>query len=135
MSDTEVALKDSPVRDDKGRFAKGKSGNPRGRKKGTTGNKHKFAKQSLENMLFKFGPEALKNIMKMAQDAMQKNDGVTAFKCLVFISGKYYDLIVHNEKISIQEAQMKAKAESEEESQDTSDNGQVEVTFTPFKIA
>lgn len=84
-------------------------------------------------MLFKFGPDALKKIMTMANEALVKGDTTTAFKCLVFISGKYYELVVHNEKISIQEKQLKDKEKDTEEEE--SSNGYTTVEFTPFKIA
>lgn len=119
----------SPKRDQKGRFVG--SGNLRGRPRGTKG-KQKHSKATLENMLFKFGPDALKKIMTMANEALVKGDATTAFKCLVFISGKYYELVVHNEKISIQEKQLKEKESNEEEE---SSNGYTTVEFTPFKIA
>ena len=119
----------SPKRDQKGRFVG--SGNLRGRPRGTKG-KQKHSKVTLENMLFKFGPDALKKIMTMANEALAKGDATTAFKCLVFISGKYYELVVHNEKISIQEKQLKEKESNEEEE---SSNGYTTVEFTPFKIA
>lgn len=119
----------SPKRDQKGRFVG--SGNLRGRPRGTKG-KQKHSKATLENMLFKFGPDALKKIMTMANEALAKGDATTAFKCLVFISGKYYELVVHNEKISIQEKQLKEKESNEEEE---SSNGYTTVEFTPFKIA
>lgn len=119
-------------RDEKGRFKRGAaSPNPRGRRVGSKG-KHKASKMTLENMLFKAGPDALKKIMTMANEALAKGDATTAFKCLVFISGKYYELVVHNEKISIQEKQLKEKESNEEEE---SSNGYTTVEFTPFKIA
>lgn len=120
-------------RDEKGRFKRGAaSPNPRGRRKGSKG-KHLHSKQTLENMLFKAGPDALKKIMQMANEALAKGDATTAFKCLVFISGKYYELVVHNEKISIQEKQLKDKEKDTEEEE--SSNGYTTVEFTPFKIA
>lgn len=131
MSETED--KKIIERDDKGRFKKGsESPNRKGRPVGSRG-KHKFSKQTLENMLFKFGPDALKKIMTMANEALVKGDTTTAFKCLVFISGKYYELVVHNEKISIQEKQLKDKEKDTEEEE--SSNGYTTVEFTPFKIA
>lgn len=120
----------SPKRDTKGRFIG--SGNKAGRPKGSKA-KHKHSKVTLENMLFKFGPDALKKIMTMANEALVKGDATTAFKCLVFISGKYYELVVHNEKISIQEKQLKDKEKDNEEEE--SSNGYTTVEFTPFKIA
>lgn len=120
----------SPKRDQKGRFVS--SGNKFGRPKGSKG-KHKHSRQTLENLLFKFGPDALKKIMTMANEALAKGDATTAFKCLVFISGKYYELVVHNEKISIQEKQLKDKEKDNEEEE--SSNGYTTVEFTPFKIA
>ena len=120
----------SPKRDQKGRFIG--SGNKAGRPKGSKA-KHRHSKQTLENMLFKAGPDALKKIMTMANEALAKGDATTAFKCLVFISGKYYELVVHNEKISIQEKQLKEKGKDTEE--DDSSNGYTTVEFTPFKIA
>jgi len=118
-------------RDNKGRFKRGAaSPNKRGRPVGSKA-KHKFSKQTLENLLFKFGADSIKKIMDMANQALAKGDTTTAFKCLVFISGKYYELIVHNEKVSIQERQLKEK---EKDSEDEEDNSTT-VTFTPFKIA
>lgn len=120
----------SPKRDQKGRFIG--SGNKAGRPKGSKA-KHKHSKQTLENLLFKYGADSIKKIMTMANEALAKGDATTAFKCLVFISGKYYELVVHNEKISIQEKQLKEKEKDTEE--DDSSNGYTTVEFTPFKIA
>ena len=119
----------SPKRDTKGRFIG--SGNKAGRPKGSKA-KHKHSKVTLENLLFKYGADSIKKIMAMANEALVKGDTTTAFKCLVFISGKYYELVVHNEKISIQEKQLKEKESNEEEE---SSNGYTTVEFTPFKIA
>ena len=119
----------SPKRDTKGRFIG--SGNKAGRPKGSKA-KHKHSKVTLENLLFKYGADSIKKIMAMANEALVKGDTTTAFKCLVFISGKYYELVVHNEKISIQEKQLKEKESKEEEE---SSNGYTTVEFTPFKIA
>jgi hypothetical protein len=118
----------APKRDTKGRFTG--SGNLRGRPKGSKA-KHKHSKTTLENLLFKYGADSIKKIMTMANEALAKGDTTTAFKCLVFISGKYYELVVHNEKISIQEKQLKDK----EVDEDDSSNNYTTVEFTPFKIA
>ena len=125
-------------RDDKGRFKKGAtSPNPSGRKKGTKGVKHKFSKAALENMLHKDGLWAFKELRKLAEQAIAKGDLNTAFKCLVTIGDKYYQLTIHNDKVEIQamkdaEAKkLKAQKESqiEEDGDEAIDYSNVVISF------
>lgn len=122
------------VRDESGRFRKGVSGNPNGRKKGTTGSKHKASKARLETLLMKHGPESITAIKEMAQLALEKGDLNTAFKCHIWIGDKFYQLVIHNEKVQIQELKDKQKEDDEE---DHSDEGEtfhnVEISFPVFK--
>lgn len=101
MSDTNNQIE----RDDKGRFKKGsESPNKFGRPKGTKGSKHKASKAKLESLLLSEGPEAILKIKEIAEKALLDKDLSTAFKCYVWIGDKYYSVIIHNDKLEIQQA-------------------------------
>lgn len=124
-------------RDEKGRFKKGISPNAKGRPRGTKGVKHRMSKAALENMLHKDGLWAFKELRKLAEQAIAKGDLNTAFKCLVTIGDKYYQLTIHNDKVEIQamkdaEAKkLKAQKESqiEEDGDETIDYSNVVISF------
>lgn len=124
-------------RDEKGRFKKGISPNAKGRPKNTKGVKHKFSKAALENMLHKDGLWAFRELRKLAEEAIKKGDLNTAFKCLVTIGDKYYQLTIHNDKVEIQamkdaEAKkLKAQKESqiEEDGDEAIDYSNVVISF------
>ena len=115
-------------RNNDGTFAKGKSGNPAGRRPGSKG---KFAKQKLENMLQKAGPEALQLIMDSAKKLLEKGELVAGSKLLIPVMDKWYTLTIHNDKIQIaEEKDIKAKSE-EEDDEDSSYEGNVfQVSFS-----
>lgn len=123
-------MTDSIKRNEKGHFIG--SGNPTGRKKGTTGSKHKASKARLETLLMKHGPESITAIKEMAQLALEKGDLNTAFKCHIWIGDKFYQLVIHNEKVQIQELKDKQKIDEED-----TDEGEtfhnVEISFPVFK--
>jgi hypothetical protein len=133
MSDVETTS--SEIRDDKGRFKRGVSGNVKGRPRNTKGNKHKHAKQTLETMLMSTGPAALKAIKKMADEELAKGNVNHAFKCYVFIADKYYQLVMHNDKVEIQaikdeeQRKLKAQQQQDEDSEEDSTFQNVIVTF------
>lgn len=128
-------IKEAPLRNEKGQFIG--SGNRKGRPKGTKGVKHKFSKAALENMLHKDGLWAFKELRKLAEQAIAKGDLNTAFKCLVTIGDKYYQLTIHNDKVEIQamkdaEAKkLKAQKESqiEEDGDEAIDYSNVVISF------
>lgn len=121
------------IRNEKGQFQRGISGNPAGRKKGTKGSKHKYAKSKLETMLNKCGLESFEQIMQLGKEAAAKGDINTAIKCFVFVGGKYYELTIHNDKILMQE-QKKRDADNEEENSDEGEQfTNVEISFPVFK--
>lgn len=124
------------IRDDKGRFKKGVSGNLAGRRKGAgKGTKHKHAKSTLETMLLSTGLASLKAIKKMADDELLKGNINHAFKCYVFIADKYYQLVMHNDKLEIQaikdeeQRKLKAQQQRDEDSEEDSTFQNVIVTF------
>jgi hypothetical protein len=118
-----------------GTFPKGKSGNLKGRPRGTKGNKHKHAKASLETLLMSSGPAAIRAIKKMADEEMAKGNINHAFKCYVFIADKYYQLVMHNDKIEIQaikdeeQRKLKAQQQRDEDSEEENTYQNVIVTF------
>ena len=123
------------VRDDKGRFKAGVSGNAAGRPKGTKGNKHRAAKASLENLLMKEGPEALRKIKEIADQALVKGELNQAMKCYVFISEKYYQLVIHNDRVEIQQIkdeQARALKQQQQEAEDTEDESTYQNVVVSF---
>lgn len=119
-----------------GTYPKGKSGNLRGRPKGAgKGTKHKHAKSTLETMLLTSGLASLKAIKKMADEELAKGNVNHAFKCYVFIADKYYQLVMHNDKLEIQaikdeeQRKLKAQQQRDEDSEEDSTFQNVIVTF------
>jgi hypothetical protein len=86
------------VRDNKGRFAKGKSGNTSGR---TVGSKGKHTKAKLENLLNKMGVDALIKIQEIAEQAVKSGQLALGFKCYFALADKYYSLTIHNDRVEI----------------------------------
>ena len=124
------------IRDDKGRFRKGVSGNLAGRRKGSgKGNKHRHSKANLETLLMSSGPAAIRAIKKMADEEMAKGNINHAFKCYVFIADKYYQLVMHNDKVEIQaikdeeQRKLKAQQQRDEDSEEENTYQNVIVTF------
>jgi hypothetical protein len=123
------------VRDDKGRFKAGVSGNAKGRPKGTTGNKQRAAKASLENLLMKEGPDALRKIKEIADKALLSGELNQAMKCYVFISEKYYQLVIHNDRVEIQQIkdeQARALKQQQQEAEDTEDESTYQNVVVSF---
>ncbi len=119
-----------------GTIKKGHSLNLRGRPKGSgKGNKHKHAKASLETLLMSSGPAAIRAIKKMADEEMAKGNINHAFKCYVFIADKYYQLVMHNDKVEIQaikdeeQRKLKAQQQRDEDSEEENTYQNVIVTF------
>lgn len=115
---------DTEVRDSKGRFQKGKSGNLAGRKKGS---KNKYTKAKLENMLNSSGPEALKLIMDTAKKLLEAGKLESGARILLPVFDKYYQLTLYNDKLVLQEQKEKESASDEESS--TTDGQVIQVTF------
>jgi hypothetical protein len=113
------------VRDGKGRFKKGVSGNLAGRKKGT---KNKFAKAKLENMLGSAGPEALKLIMETAKKLLEAGKLESGARILLPVFDKYYQLTLYNDKLVLQEQKEKESA-SDDEASSATDGQVIQVTF------
>lgn len=121
------------VRDPSGKFVKGKSGNLRGRPKGT-GSKHKYAKSTLENKLNKMGPEALDAIMKIGKDALVSGDIGTAIKCFMYVGGKYYELTIYNDRVEVQEQKKRDAEAAESYDDEIFEAPQVSFSFTPVVV-
>lgn len=138
MSEQDIVQESKKIeRDEKGRFKKGISPNAKGRPRGTKGVKHRMSKAVLESMLHKDGLWAFRELRKLAEEAIKKGDLNTAFKCLVTIGDKYYQLTIHNDKVEIQamkdaEAKkLKAQKESqiEEDGDEAIDYSNVVISF------
>ena len=121
-------------RDSSGKFVKGVSGNPLGRSKGTKGVKHRASKAKLENLLNKFGPEAIQQIMEIGQKALSQGDIGTALKTFVWIGDKYYQLTIANDRIEIQEQKRQQDKEDAERDDESVELPQVSFSFTPVVV-
>ncbi len=89
------------IRDDKGKFRKGVSGNRNGRPVGSRG---KHSKAKLESMLGLAGPQSLKKLQELAATLEERGDVGAAIKIHVYLSGKWFELLIHNEKVELQRA-------------------------------
>lgn len=89
------------IRDDKGKFRKGVSGNRNGR---PVGSKGKHSKAKLESMLSLAGPASLRKLQELAEKLELKGDVGAAIKIHVYLSGKWFELLIHNEKVELQRA-------------------------------
>lgn len=127
-------MTDSIKRNEKGHFIG--SGNPAGRKKGTKGSKHKASKAKLETLLMQGGPESFKAIQEIANKALAEGDIGTALRCHFFVGTKYYELILHNDRIEIQELKRIQKEKDSEQEQDDEvfEAPQVSFSFTPVVV-
>jgi hypothetical protein len=88
-------------RDEKGRPVKGQSLNPSGRPRGSKG---KHSKAKLESMLSLAGPQSLKKLQELATTLEERGDVGAAIKIHVYLSGKWFELLIHNEKVELQRA-------------------------------
>lgn len=124
------------IRDEKGRIKKGHSLNLKGRPKNSKGSKHKYAKSTLENKLNKMGPEAFDEIMAIGREARASGDIGTALRCFMYVGGKQYEMIVHNDRIEIQELKRIQKEKDSEQEQDDEvfEAPQVSFSFTPVVV-
>lgn len=113
-------------RDQSGKFRKGVSGNPAGRKKGT---KNSASKALLENLAHKYGTAAFKEIYNMGKDAQEKGDLVTAFKCYSFVSGQFVTITLHNDRMEMQKSSKKPDELTDEESDDLQNGAIIQVNF------
>lgn len=122
-----MAKKEEDIqRDGSGKFVKGTSGNPLGRRKGT---KNSASKAKLENLADKFGTLAFKEIYNMGKDAQEKGDLVTAFKCYSFVSGQFVTITLHNDRMQLQRSSKCPEELTEEESSDLQNGAIIQVNF------
>lgn len=89
------------IRNNDGTFKKGKSGNERGRPKGAAG---KHSKAKLDSMTNVAGPRSFKKLQDLADKLEERGDLMGAVKIHVFIAGKWFELVFHNEKVELQRA-------------------------------
>lgn len=124
------------IRDESGKFKKGVSGNAKGRPRNTKGSKHKYAKSTFENKLNKAGPEAFDEIMAIGREARAAGDIGTALRCFMWVGGKQYEMIVHNDRIEIQELKRIQKEKESEDEQDDEvfEAPQVSFSFQPVVV-
>jgi hypothetical protein len=117
------------TRNSDGTFKRGVSGNAKGR---PVGSKGKHTKQKLENQLNDYGQKSFKALFELAEEARQKQEVNTAVKIYTFLAGKWFEIVVHNERVSIQQekdaARLKSLEESVEEDNDL-EGRVVQITF------
>lgn len=113
-------------RDQSGKFRKGVSGNPAGRKKGT---KNSASKAKLDNLADKYGSMAFKKIFEMGEAAAAKGDMTTAYRCYSFVAGQYVTITIHNDRMQLQRSSKCPEELTEEESNDLQNGAIIQVNF------
>jgi hypothetical protein len=130
-------MTDEIKRDPSGKFVKGApSPNKSGRPKNTKGSKHKVSRAKLETLLMSAGPESFKQIQEIAALALANKDIGTALRCHFFIGQKFYELVVHGDRLEVQELKRLQKEKESEDEQDDEvfEAPQVSFSFTPVVV-
>jgi hypothetical protein len=130
-------MTDEIKRDPSGKFVKGApSPNKLGRPRGTKGSKHKISRAKLETLLMSAGPESFKQIQEIAALALANQDIGTALRCHFFIGQKFYELVVHGDRLEVQELKRIQKEKDSEQEQDDEvfEAPQVSFSFTPVVV-
>lgn len=122
-----MAKKEEDIqRDGAGKFVKGVSGNPLGRRKGT---KNSASKARLENLADKFGSLAFKEIYLMGKEAQEKGDLASAYRCYSFVAGQFVTITLHNDRMEVNKSNKKPEELSDEESDDIQNGAIIQVNF------
>lgn len=122
-----MAKKEEDVqRDGSGKFVKGTSGNPLGRRKGT---KNSASKAKLDNLADKYGSMAFKKIFEMGEAAQEKGDLASAYRCYSFVAGQFVTITLHNDRMEVNKSNKKPDELSEEESDDIQNGAVIQVNF------
>lgn len=123
-----MAKKEEDIqRDGSGKFVKGVSGNPLGRKKGT---KNSASKARLENLTDKFGSLAFKEIYQMGKEAQERGDITNAYKCFSFVAGQYVTITLHNDRMQVQQSNKRPEELSDEQDDDLQNGAIIQVNFS-----
>jgi hypothetical protein len=89
------------IRNPDGTIKKGHTLNRNGRPVGAKG---KHSKAKLESLLNLAGPSSLKKLQELAATLEERGDVGAAIKIHVYLSGKWFELLIHNEKVELQRA-------------------------------
>lgn len=97
-------------RDDKGKFVKGVSGNLNGRPRGSS---NAVSKKRYDTMLRTHGDNAIEMVAKIALEMYQKGELKESLKAYFWLGDKRWSMIVHEDKLTIEEDKPKASGKEE----------------------
>ena len=112
---TEEIIEAPVLRDEKGRLLKGVALNPLGRPKLA---KNKNSKLRMEALLNNAGPKALKELQVQAAKSLKAGDVNSFIKINLFISGEWFALTLHNEKMEMTKLKEKNAKRAKEQEMD-----------------
>lgn len=111
----EIEEKKVRARRKDGTFRKGVSGNPNGRRKGSTG---KLNETRLVNIANKYGPYAAEQIIKIADAEMKKGNSNTALKGYITVFSEFAKMVNAQKSAELRAAGKKLVDDDEEDSND-----------------
>ena len=105
-------------RDEKGKFKKGVSGNLRGRPRNSS---NAVSKKKFDTMLRTHGDNAIEMVAKIALEMYQRGELKESLKAYFWLGDKRWSMIVHEDKLTIEEEKAKSSDGSgkEEDGKDT----------------
>ena len=112
---TEEIIEAPVLRDEKGRLLKGVVLNRNGRPKLA---KNKNSKMKMEALLNVAGPKALKELQAQAAKSLKAGDVNSFIKINLFISGEWFALTLHNEKMEMTKLKEKNAKRAKEQEMD-----------------
>jgi hypothetical protein len=126
--DTNDIEEDKPVvvRNEKGRFVKGVSGNPNGRGKG---NQSKLNKTKMVTSLNKHGLQSIEAILRIAKKAEKAEQLPTAMKGYAFIAEQYLKAVAQQDKTALELQKLRMKESKDDGDSDEEDNDLTQAIF------
>ena len=121
------------VRNEKGRFVKGVSGNPNGRGKG---NQSKLNKTKMVTSLNKHGLQSIEAILRIAKKAEKIEQLPTAMKGYAFVAEQYLKAVAQQDRMAIELQKLRAaenKKESEEVVEDEEESNDLTAAIFNFQ--
>jgi len=99
-------------RDEKGKFKKGVSGNKNGRPRNSS---NAVSKKKFDTMLRTHGDNAIEMVSKIALEMYQRGELKESLKAYFWLGDKRWSMIVHEDKLTIEEEKAKSSGGSGKE--------------------
>ena len=114
------------VRNEKGQFIKGVSGNPNGRGKG---NQSKLNKTKLITQYNKYGTKSFEDIVRLGKKAEKAGQLTTALKAAMFIAEKHLQMVLQQDKTALELQKLRMKESKDDGDSDEEDKDLTQAIF------